>query len=210
LIGYSTCSAEFATWSAAEFLHIDTLYVEEGFRGLGIGKHLLDAVVAHASMLGLTEVQWQTPDWNTDAVRFYERVGAVSTNKIRFKLPVTTTDGQKPNSEVLELFTRAWSNRDAESLASCLHAEAQYSPSVEVQGAPFVGIRNVVAGIQLMWLFDDDAVVQFGPSLQDGCTITRTWVYSFVDRPSQYGVDVFTFAGGKIIHKDAYRRQPSR
>jgi ribosomal protein S18 acetylase RimI-like enzyme len=101
LIGYSTCSAEFATWSAAEFLHMDTLYVDEGFRGLSIGKHLLDAVVAHAAMLGLHEVQWQTPDWNTDAVRFYERVGAVASNKIRFKLPIPTADGQKPNTDAL-------------------------------------------------------------------------------------------------------------
>jgi hypothetical protein len=33
-------------------------------------------------------VQWQTPAWNEGAIRFYDRIGAVSKEKLRFFLPV--------------------------------------------------------------------------------------------------------------------------
>ena len=48
----------------------------------------MDAVVAMTRSLGLQEVQWQTPEWNDGAVRFYERRGAVAKAKQRFTLTV--------------------------------------------------------------------------------------------------------------------------
>ncbi|MGW1911840.1 N-acetyltransferase family protein [Streptomyces sp. NPDC002076] len=47
-----------------------------------------DAVVAEARRLGLAQVQWQTPAWNEEAVRFYDRLGARATEKLRYTLPV--------------------------------------------------------------------------------------------------------------------------
>ena len=43
-------------------------------------------MIAFATAQGLAQVQWQTPAWNRDAVRFYERLGAVGTDKMRFSL----------------------------------------------------------------------------------------------------------------------------
>jgi ribosomal protein S18 acetylase RimI-like enzyme len=91
VVGYATCTIDFSTWSASEYLHMDTLYVEDASRGHGIGRHLVDAITSHATQLGLGEVQWQTPVWNTDAVRFYQRLGATATNKIRFKLALDSS-----------------------------------------------------------------------------------------------------------------------
>jgi hypothetical protein len=39
---------------------------------------------------GDDEIQWQTPTWNTDARRFYERLGARPAEKIRYTLPAGT------------------------------------------------------------------------------------------------------------------------
>lgn len=36
--------------------------------------------------LGVEHVQWQTPCWNTDAIRFYDRVGALVQDKVRYRL----------------------------------------------------------------------------------------------------------------------------
>jgi GNAT superfamily N-acetyltransferase len=206
VIGYATCTTEFATWSASEYLHMDTLYVDDTHRNHGVGQLLMNAVTTHAAHLGLNEVQWQTPDWNTNAIRFYERLGATATSKTRFKLALEMASHQQSNNEVLAVFTKAWADRDIDALASCLHAEARYTPSVDIVDAPFIGRDNVIAGIKSMWEHDDNAVAEFGPHLQSGSTITRTWSYHFASRPTEHGVDIFTFADGKLFGKDAYRR----
>ena len=89
LAGYATASLEVSTWQASEFLHLDCLYLRAGARGAGVGRRILDRVRVLACELGASEVQWQTPDWNDDAVRFYEREGAVGRDKKRFTLDVT-------------------------------------------------------------------------------------------------------------------------
>jgi len=88
LVGYATASLEVETWQATEFLHMDCLFLLESARGAGVGGMLLAAVRQLASDLGLDEVQWQTPDWNDGAVRFYDRTGAVKRGKYRYVLAV--------------------------------------------------------------------------------------------------------------------------
>ncbi|MHC6625627.1 GNAT family N-acetyltransferase [Streptomyces globosus] len=89
--GYAACTAEFSFWDARHHLHMDCLYLAEESRGHGLGAALLDAVAALARDLDLPEVQWQTPDWNEGARRFYERRGAHGTPKQRYTLPVAET-----------------------------------------------------------------------------------------------------------------------
>lgn len=86
VLGYATASCEFSTWAARDYLHMDCLYVRESARNRGVGADLLQAVVDRARRLGLAELQWQTPDWNVDAIRFYRRHGAVAKGKQRFVL----------------------------------------------------------------------------------------------------------------------------
>lgn len=88
VVGYATCSAEVSTQAGREYLHMDCLFLRADHRGGGLGRQLVDAVIALAGRLGLAEVQWQTPPWNTGAIRFYERLGARSSDKLRFKLHV--------------------------------------------------------------------------------------------------------------------------
>ena len=85
-IGYATATIDFSTWRAREFMHLDCLYVEAGHRGEGIGRSLIDAVCVAARALELDELQWQTPQWNVSAQRFYERLGAAARPKMRFTL----------------------------------------------------------------------------------------------------------------------------
>jgi GNAT superfamily N-acetyltransferase len=87
-MGYATASVEFSTFAAAEYMHMDCLFVDAKVRGNRVGQALMDAVVAMTRSLGLQEVQWQTPEWNDGAVRFYERRGAVAKAKQRFTLTV--------------------------------------------------------------------------------------------------------------------------
>lgn len=65
---------------------MDCLYLRPEARGGGRGRRLVGLVVAEARAQGCAQVQWQTPRWNTDAVAFYERLGAVCVDTARFTL----------------------------------------------------------------------------------------------------------------------------
>ncbi|MFZ3473627.1 N-acetyltransferase family protein [Streptomyces sp. 4.24] len=84
--GYAACSAEFSFWDARHHLHMDCLYLAAEARGHGLGAALMEGVRALARTLGLDHVEWQTPDWNEGAIRFYDRLGATGLPKIRYAL----------------------------------------------------------------------------------------------------------------------------
>lgn len=88
IVGYVTAVVEFSTWHARDFVHMDCLFLRETHRGLGLGSALLDVVTGFAREQGIHEVQWQTPDWNIDATRFYRRLGAQGRSKLRFTLEI--------------------------------------------------------------------------------------------------------------------------
>ena len=99
-IGYASAIVEYSTWEAREYLHLDCLFVRSGYRGANVGAMLLDAVLRHASEVGLEQVQWQTPDWNDGARRFYRRTGASESLKARFSIRIgpggDRKDGPRP------------------------------------------------------------------------------------------------------------------
>lgn len=84
LLGYAAVSVDFSTISARPYLHLDCLYLREAARSQGIGQRLMQAVEAAGLQAGCREMQWQTPAWNSGAIRFYERIGARALPKQRF------------------------------------------------------------------------------------------------------------------------------
>ena len=85
-VGYATATIDFSTLDAAHFLHMDCLYVREAWRGHGVGQQLFATLRDFARSCGCAAMQWQTPDWNEGAARFYRRQGAFERNKRRFGL----------------------------------------------------------------------------------------------------------------------------
>ena len=84
LVGYATWSLEFSTWRAAEYAHVDCLYLDASCRGRGLGRSVMEALAQRALAVGATHLEWQTPEWNAPAARFYESLGATSAAKLRF------------------------------------------------------------------------------------------------------------------------------
>jgi GNAT superfamily N-acetyltransferase len=66
----------YSTWRGPS-LHLEDLFVQPAHRGRGIGKTLLARVAAIAMERGCTRMQWDVLDWNTPAIDFYHRCGAV-------------------------------------------------------------------------------------------------------------------------------------
>ncbi len=84
LIGYASFIPQFATWEAEYYLYMDCLYLSEASRGKGLGRSLMQYVWDYAVEAGISEIQWQTPDFNVNAIEFYKKLGAVSKKKERF------------------------------------------------------------------------------------------------------------------------------
>lgn len=86
IIGYATFSNECSTWNAANYTHMDCLFLYEEYRGLGIGEALVNKIIQHSKMENAHHLEWQTPIFNERAIRFYNRIGATSKEKLRFTL----------------------------------------------------------------------------------------------------------------------------
>lgn len=85
-VGYASVTLDFATLGAGRFAHLDCMYLEPAARCQGGGQKLMQAVQSFAKAQSCKELQWQTPQWNHGAIRFYERLGASGAAKQRYVL----------------------------------------------------------------------------------------------------------------------------
>jgi GNAT superfamily N-acetyltransferase len=88
--GYASLTLDFSTLEAERFAHLDCLYLNEILRGQGWGQVLLKRACSFARAQGCRQLQWQTPEWNEAASRFYRRHGAQELVKRRFILALST------------------------------------------------------------------------------------------------------------------------
>lgn len=74
--GFAFYFFNYSTWLGRPGLYLEDLFVHPEFRGLGIGKALLQRVAAVAVQKGCPRLQWEVLDWNTPAIEFYRAMGA--------------------------------------------------------------------------------------------------------------------------------------
>lgn len=75
IVGIALFYNRYSTWKG-KTIHLEDLIVTQRYRGKGVGKGLLDAIVAKAKSEKLRRVEWNVLDWNTPAIEFYKNVGA--------------------------------------------------------------------------------------------------------------------------------------
>lgn len=66
----------FSTFLGRPGLYLEDLYVQPAHRGGGLGKALLQHLGALAVERGCGRFEWSVLDWNKNAIRFYETMGA--------------------------------------------------------------------------------------------------------------------------------------
>lgn len=86
LTGYVALTFDWSLWTASRYAHMDCLFVSEAYRNAGTGALLMQAAMDVARGEGAGRMEWQTPDWNRRAERFYLAQGARSLSKLRFTL----------------------------------------------------------------------------------------------------------------------------
>jgi GNAT superfamily N-acetyltransferase len=73
--GFALCYYTYSTWTGRPGIHLEDLFVEPRFRGLGIGKALLRKVAEVAVEQDCLRLEWAVLDWNTPAIEFYRAHG---------------------------------------------------------------------------------------------------------------------------------------
>jgi GNAT superfamily N-acetyltransferase len=76
VVAFTLCFTNFSTFLAKPGLYLEDLYVQPAWRGHGIGKALLQELAALAVKRGCGRFEWSVLDWNENAIRFYESLGA--------------------------------------------------------------------------------------------------------------------------------------
>ncbi|MDA9003146.1 GNAT family N-acetyltransferase [Flavobacteriaceae bacterium] len=75
VVGMALFYSRFSTWKGPTF-HLEDLIVSEASKGQGIGTQLYSRFIQIAYEKGVERIEWNVLDWNTPAVKFYEKSGA--------------------------------------------------------------------------------------------------------------------------------------
>ena len=76
LAGFALFFTTYSTFLTRPGLYLEDLYVQESARGQGIGSALLRRVFELAKQREAGRLEWAVLDWNSNAIAFYERMGA--------------------------------------------------------------------------------------------------------------------------------------
>lgn len=76
VVGFAVFFTNFSTFLAQPGLYLEDLYVQPSQRGRGVGEALLSRVGRIAVEREYGRFEWSVLDWNANAIRFYERMGA--------------------------------------------------------------------------------------------------------------------------------------
>jgi GNAT superfamily N-acetyltransferase len=75
-VGFALYFQNFSTFLGKPGLWLEDLYIQESQRGKGYGKALLLHLAKIAVERGCGRFEWAVLDWNINAQRFYESLGA--------------------------------------------------------------------------------------------------------------------------------------
>ena len=75
-IGFALFFHNYSTFLGKPGLYLEDLFVLPETRGGGVGKALLQRLAQIAVERHCGRLEWAVLDWNKDAIRFYERLGA--------------------------------------------------------------------------------------------------------------------------------------
>ena len=76
VVAFARFFTNFSTFLGRPGLYLEDLYVQPAHRGAGLGKALLQHLGALAVERGCGRFEWSVLDWNENAIRFYEKMGA--------------------------------------------------------------------------------------------------------------------------------------
>jgi GNAT superfamily N-acetyltransferase len=74
--GFALWFRSYSTFLARPGIYLEDLFVYPAYRGKGLGRQLLASLAQTAVQRQYGRVEWAVLNWNADAIRFYESLGA--------------------------------------------------------------------------------------------------------------------------------------
>ena len=82
-IAYAVFFPNFATFRGQRGIYLEDIFITKNFRGKGVGEMILKYIAKLAKSRGFERIDFQVLEWNTPAVAFYEKFGAVRDDEER-------------------------------------------------------------------------------------------------------------------------------
>ena len=76
-VGFALFFHNYSTFLARPGIYLEDLFVDPPHRGKGVGKALLVHLAKIAVERGCGRFEWSVLDWNSPAIDFYKKLGAV-------------------------------------------------------------------------------------------------------------------------------------
>ncbi len=78
VVGFALFFTNFSTFLGKPGLYLEDLFVQPSARGHSLGRALMIHLAQLAVARGYGRFEWSVLDWNTPAIDFYRRLGAVA------------------------------------------------------------------------------------------------------------------------------------
>lgn len=75
-VGYAIFFETYSSFRALPTFYLEDIFILPDYRSMGIGKKLFRYCIQQAKHSGCGKMEWVVLDWNMNAIRFYERIGA--------------------------------------------------------------------------------------------------------------------------------------
>lgn len=86
IAGFAVFYRHFSSFRGERGYYLEDIFVEEDYRGRGVGFAMIKEIARQARALGYERIDFQVLSYNAGAIKFYERLGAVSNmDEVRFK-----------------------------------------------------------------------------------------------------------------------------
>jgi GNAT superfamily N-acetyltransferase len=82
-IGYAIYYPNFASFRGQCGMYLEDIFVKQEYRGLRVGDEMLKAIAREAKSKGYERIDFQVLEWNTSAIGFYFKHGAVRDDEER-------------------------------------------------------------------------------------------------------------------------------
>lgn len=76
MVGIAVFFQNFSTWTGSGGMYLEDLYIDEVYRGGGVGRALMAHLASICKQRGWVRLDWSCLDWNEPSLGFYQSIGA--------------------------------------------------------------------------------------------------------------------------------------
>jgi GNAT superfamily N-acetyltransferase len=74
--GYAIYFYTYSSFLAKPTLHLEDIYISENYRSKGVGRMFFEELNKQAKKNKCGRMEWAVLDWNVNAIKFYDKLGA--------------------------------------------------------------------------------------------------------------------------------------